>query len=218
LGKLLKRKKLKKKVSAGVDSEKKVTVDLPDDVELSAKTENGKKGTDNSSSVPPVKKVKEKYGSNEAVWTVDEQGRPISVEAKLDSTYNTSRSTSEKNLQGSVGGDARLADDDGGHLVGHRFMSDQGEKNLFPQNANLNRSAYKKMENEWADWTDEGFEVKLKVELDPPGSDRPTDIFSKYEVIDPKTKKAVFKREHSFANTAGESFNRVSKSDMRNYK
>jgi hypothetical protein len=78
-----------------------------------------------------------------------------------------------------VGGDARLADDDGGHLVGHRFMSDQVEKNLFPQNANLNRSAYKKRENEWADWTDEGFEVKLKVELDPPDSNRPTDIFFK---------------------------------------
>jgi hypothetical protein len=67
---------------------------------------------------------------NEAVWAVDEQGRPILVEAKLDNTYNTSRSTSEKNLQGSVGGDARIADD-GGHLVGHRFMSDQVEKNYF---------------------------------------------------------------------------------------
>ncbi|MAX86430.1 MAG: hypothetical protein CMI07_06055 [Oceanospirillaceae bacterium] len=36
-----------------------------------------------------------------------------------------------------------MADDDGGHIVGHRFMSDQGEKNLFPQKSNLNRGAYK---------------------------------------------------------------------------
>jgi hypothetical protein len=49
------------------------------------------------------------------------------------------------------------------------------------------------MEYEWADWTDEGLEVKLKVELDPTGSNRATDIFSKYEVIDLKTKKRCLK-------------------------
>ncbi|MGK0272687.1 MAG: hypothetical protein ACI88H_003360 [Cocleimonas sp.] len=83
-------------------------------------------------------------------------------------------------------------------------MSDQGEKNLFPQNANFNRGSYKKMENEWADWTKEGYEVKLKVSLNPPGSERPTDIKSIYEVIDPKNGDVIFKREHLFNNSAGE--------------
>lgn len=61
-------------------------------------------------------------------------------------------------------------------------MFDQGKKNLFPQNSNLNRGAYKKIENEWADWSNEGFEVKLEVELHPFGVERPTNIISEYEV------------------------------------
>ena len=43
-------------------------------------------------------------------------------------------------------------DDVDGHLIGHRFAQDQGIKNMFPQNANFNNGAFKKVENEWADW------------------------------------------------------------------
>ncbi|CAM3504848.1 DNA/RNA non-specific endonuclease [Parendozoicomonas haliclonae] len=167
---------------------------------------------------PARKTIKESYGTNTATWTLDEAGKPISVEARLDSTYDSKRSSEEKALQKNVGGDARLDDDDGGHMLGHRFMSDQGEKNLFPQNSNLNRSAYKKMENEWADWTSEGFQVKLKVTLHPPGSKRPTDIVAKYTVIDPATGKAVFKRRECFSNTLGETYTRVSKNDMKSFR
>jgi len=74
------------------------------------------------------------------------------------------------------------------------------------------------MENEWADWTDQGFEVKLKVELDPPGAERPENIKAKYDVFDPSTGEQVFKREHVFSNTSGETFERVSKSDMSLYR
>ena len=133
---------------------------------------------------PPHRTIKETHGTNTATWTVDDNGRPISVEAKLDSTYSGGRSSAEKKAQRTVGGDSRLTDDDGGHMIGHRFMSDQGEKNLFPQSSNINRGAYKSMENEWADWTSEGFEIRLKVELDPPGSDRPDTISADYEVYE----------------------------------
>ena len=94
-------------------------------------------------------------------------------------------------------------------------MSDQGEKNLFPQNSNLNRGAYKSMENEWADWTDAGYEVKLKVELDPPGSERPDAIFADYEVYNPNSGEKVFERSHEFDNLSSQSFNRVKKSEMK---
>jgi len=165
-----------------------------------------------------TREITETFGSNSAVWKVDEKGRPISVEAKLDTTYHEARSSAEKKLQGEVGGATRLADDDGGHLIGHRFMSDQGGKNLFPQNANFNRGSYKKMENEWADWTSEGFEVKLKVALEPPGSSRPTDIFSEYEVIDPKTGNVVYEKEHRFSNSSGQSFERINKKTMKKFR
>ena len=43
-------------------------------------------------------------------------------------------------------GKSGIDGDQGGHIIGHRFMDDQGTKNLFPQNANLNKSAFKTME------------------------------------------------------------------------
>ncbi len=74
------------------------------------------------------------------------------------------------------------------------------------------------MENEWADWIDEGFEIKLKVELHPPGSERPTDIISEYEVIYPNTGDVVFERDHEFNNRSGEGFDRVRRKDMKAYR
>ncbi len=97
-------------------------------------------------------------------------------------------------------------------------MSDQGLKNLFPQDANLNRGAYKSMENEWEDWTKEGYEVKPTVRLDPPGSARPDNIIANYNVHDPKTGKRVFRRRHEFNNVKGETFNRVNRKDMQGYR
>lgn len=94
-------------------------------------------------------------------------------------------------------------------------MSDQGEKNLFPQNSNFNRGSYKSMENEWADWTEAGYEVKLKVSLEPPGSARPTDVISEYEVFDPKSKKRVYKKRHKFNNQNGQTYVRVPKEVMQ---
>lgn len=187
-------------------SEAQVMVD-----ELAAKSEQQKKA-------PPTSTVVEKFADNEAVWTLDEKGRPLSVEATLKSTQKTERSKEEVKAQGSVGGSSRLEDDDGGHLIGHRFMSDQGLKNLFPQNANLNRSAYKKMENELADWTQEGCQVKLKVLLSPPGAERPKEITAYYEAKNPDTGKIVFRRRHNFNNMSGESFERVKRKDMKYYK
>jgi DNA/RNA endonuclease G (NUC1) len=97
-------------------------------------------------------------------------------------------------------------------------MLDQGMKNLFPQNGNFNQSAYKKMENEWADWFGAGFKVLLDVSLIPPGSDRPTDLTVKYKVVDPHSNGIMYKRVHTFVNESGECFERVNKSDMQNYR
>lgn len=167
---------------------------------------------------PITKTIPETLGDNEAVWTVDDQGRPLTVEATLKDTYKTERSNKERSEQANVGGESRLDDDQGGHMVGHRFMSDQGLKNLFPQNANLNMSSYKRMENEWDDWTQAGFEVKLFIELAPPNSDRPTDILVDYDVYDPRTGKRVYTNEHRFSNVAGEQFDRVPKSSIESHK
>ena len=171
-----------------------------------------------ANSAPVTQNVTERFGDNEAVWVIDEQGRPLSVTATLTSTYSEARTSQEKQHQRTVGGDARLSSDDGGHIIGHRFMSDQGLKNLFPQDANLNRGAYKSMENEWEDWTKEGYEVRLTVELDPPGAERPDNIIAEYQVFDKVTGARVFKRDHEFNNQQGEAFMRVARKDMQNYR
>src|SRR5690554_3502548 len=156
---------------------------------------------------------------NEVTWVLAEDGTPISAEAILGKDFGSSkRSNTEAKAQARAGGNARLGTDQGGHIIGHRFMGDQGTKNLFPQNANLNQSAYKKMENEWADWIDEGFEIRLKVELDPPGAARPDNIDVFYEVYDPEINRKVFDREHEFQNQTNEGFDRISKKDMYKYR
>ena len=166
----------------------------------------------------PPNQVIERFGDNEAVWVIDEQGRPVSDTATLSSSYSEARTSQEKQHQRKVGGDARLDTDDGGHIIGHRFMSDQGLKNLFPQDANLNRGAYKSMENEWEDWTKEGYEVKLTVRLDPTGSDRPDNIIAEYQVFDKTSGDMVFKRDHRFDNQRGEKFVRVKREDMQDFR
>ena len=155
-------------------------------------------------------------GTNKAKWEVDAQGRPVSVEARLkEKAGGEKRSYAEQKTQKSVG-KSGTDGDEGGHLIGHRFMDDQGAKNLIPQNANLNKSAYKKMENEWADWIDNDKEIIVKINLEPPGAQRPDNILVEYDVIDPSSGEMVFSRKHNFSNQAGESFERLSKADMAN--
>ena len=84
----------------------------------------------------------------------------------------------DNQAQASVGGDARRGKDhdwgpdDGGHLIGARFGGSPGEENLTAQSRNLNRSDYKRMENQWAEHLDNGDKVFVFVETD--GGERPT--------------------------------------------
>ena len=70
------------------------------------------------------------------------------------------------------------------------------------------------MENEWADWTEAGYEVKLKVTLEPPGAIRPESVFSEYEVIDLKSGDVIHVKEHRFDNKKGEDFKRMPKDNI----
>nr|WP_295831436.1 DNA/RNA non-specific endonuclease [uncultured Azospirillum sp.] len=162
--------------------------------------------------IPPIVET-ETVGRNTATWTLDERGRATSVRAKLSELAGESRSSAEKKMQGLVGKEG-IAGDEGGHLIGHRFMGDQGLKNLFPQNANLNKSAYKKLENEWADWIDSGYEVNVEIDLYPPGEKRPDNISVHYKVVDPKTGDELLSDGKDFPNKAGQVYNRVPRSDM----
>ena len=99
-------------------------------------------------------------------------------------------------------------DDVGGHMIGHRFAQDQGIKNMFPQNANFNNSAFKKMENEWADWiTKKGGSAEVDVQL-VGDAKRPGTVEVRYQLIDAGG-NVVRDGYKSFANQAGETFDRA---------
>jgi hypothetical protein len=153
-------------------------------------------------------------GDNTVTWTNDSEGRPIRAEADLAEVFNgIDRSSAETQAQ-SDSADRGIEGDQGGHLIGHRFVKDQGLKNLFPQNGNFNVSAYKKLENEWADWIDSGKEVHITVELTPVNQDRPDRVRVSYEVTDPADGRVVYDQRVTFRNEAGQQFDRVPRADM----
>lgn len=155
-------------------------------------------------------------GENTVTWTNDSEGRPIRAEADLSEVFTgIDRSSAETRAQGESA-DRGIEGDQGGHLIGHRFVKDQGLKNLFPQNGNFNVSAYKKLENEWADWVDSGKDVHITVELTPVNQDRPDKVRVSYEVTDPADGRVVYDQRVTFRNEAGQQFDRVSRADMAN--
>ncbi len=79
-----------------------------------------------------------------------------------------------------------LPDDEGGHMVATKLGGPGEIVNLVPQNMNLNRSAWKKMENYWAKEAASGKVVEVEIEIiygDPIYTKRPTE-FIVYETID----------------------------------
>lgn len=159
--------------------------------------------------------VEQSVSENIAIWHLDEKGKPVAVEATLEKLLGGARSKEERALQLEVGKGSEVVGDEGGHLIGHRFMGDQGLKNLFPQNSNLNRGPFKTLENEWADWIEGGYKVDLKILLDPPGSDRPNKIHVQYNVIDPDTGKIIHSDNPKFENKYGENYDRVKRKDIQ---
>lgn len=156
-------------------------------------------------------------GDNTVTWTNDSQGRPIRAEADLSEVFEDIDRSSEETEAQREAADRGIAGDQGGHLIGHRFVKDQGLKNLFPQNGNFNVSAYKTLENEWADWIDSGKDVHIVVELTPKGRDRPNHVRVAYEVTDPATGRVVYDQRVTFRNEAGQHYERVPRADMADY-
>ncbi len=158
-----------------------------------------------------------RIGDNAVTWTNDSQGRPIRAEANLSEVFDGIDRSSEETDAQREAADRGIEGDQGGHLIGHRFVKDQGLKNLFPQNGNFNVSAYKTLENEWADWIDSGKDVRIVVELTPKGQDRPNRVRVAYEVTDPATGQVVYDQRVTFRNEAGQHYERVPRADMANY-
>lgn len=153
-------------------------------------------------------------GRNEATWTLDALGRPVRAEATLREVFtDLDRSSAETRAQGEAA-DRGVEGDHGGHIIGHRFVKDQGLDNLFPQNGDFNISAYKTFENEMADWVEAGAEVRVTVDL-LGGGDRPVQVRVAYEVLNAADGNAVYENNVLFQNAADQTFDRTPSSDMK---
>jgi len=118
--------------------------------------------------------------SNGYRYTIDPQGRVVSVEGEL--TLNPAQGRNLR-AQREAGGDDRLDDDEGGHYIGRRFDGPTDPFNHFPQDRNFNRSAYKKLENGWEAALKEGKQVRVRIVPTFAGnSQRPTGIRVEYSI------------------------------------
>ncbi|GLQ89398.1 DUF6861 domain-containing protein [Dyella flagellata] len=153
--------------------------------------------------------VTKTVGKNTVTWTLDANGNPISASGTLKESFSgAARSSAEVQAQADAAA-AGVAGDQGGHLVGHRFVLDQGSGNLFPQEGNFNMSAFKTLENDYARYTAKGYQVDFVHTLGDfdPVTGRPGSLSVQYEVTDAGG-NVVDTFSDKFLNQAGQTYTR----------
>ena len=127
-------------------------------------------------------KTKEKYEANQYKYETDRYGRISHCEGTLRLELGKTNSAHQQR----AGGEDRMEDDDGGHLIARRFGGSEKIDNIVPMNYRLNRGDYKTMENEWAKDVEEGKTVDVSIDCKYGWSDseRPKEIRVKYIVSD----------------------------------
>lgn len=113
----------------------------------------------------------------------------------------------DETIRTALGGDGFI----GGRIADFRFMLDQGQPNMFRQDPHFNRSAYRIMENEWATWVREGARVEVMLDLDP----QTGHITVGYDVFDDRHGNQIYYKRTDFANSAHDTFERVSTREIR---
>ena len=130
-----------------------------------------------------VNQVQATVGKNHITWTQNAAGDTIGAKATLNEVFSGAKRSSSEVKDQATAAARGTTDDVGGHMIGHRFAQDQGIKNMFPQNANFNNSAFRKVENEWADWINKkGGSVEVDVQL-VGGSSRPDKVKVSYQLM-----------------------------------
>ncbi|MCA6223136.1 DNA/RNA non-specific endonuclease [Photorhabdus sp. UCH-936] len=121
-------------------------------------------------------------------YKTDSLGRVHSVEAKLLLNAND-----RNGYQQCKAGKCGNPGDDGGHLIATIFNGPGEKLNIVPMDSNLNRGAWKKMENRWANALKEGKQINVKIEPVYSGnSQRPTSINVRYSINGSREKEETF--------------------------
>jgi len=122
------------------------------------------------------------------IFKTDSLGRTESVESSLAWSKND-RNTYQQCKAGKCG----VVGDEGGHLIVSIFNGPGEKLNLVPMDGNLNKGAWKKMENTWANALKDGKKVDVKIEPSYSGSNVRPDSFSvTYQIDTERPEREVF--------------------------
>lgn len=112
------------------------------------------------------------------VYKTDALARPSQVEATLSPTVKD-----RNGYQQCKAGKCGLDGDEGGHLIASIFNGPGEKLNLVPMDGNLNKGAWKQMENTWSKALSDGKEVKVNIQPSYVGdSARPDKFYVEYTI------------------------------------
>ena len=131
-----------------------------------------------------------KYHVDNTIYQTDIIGRPIYVKTTINSKFKGSKFYDrDKIIQkdfrnariNSSGLDSEKLNDDAGHIIAHDLGGISDGINILPQNASLNRGAYKKMENKIKKDIKKGCKAEIVIQINYKGSsERPNDYIYTY--------------------------------------
>lgn len=142
-------------------------------------------------------KSREQYEVNQYRYETDRYGRISHCEGTLRLEPGRTNPAHQQR----AGGEDRLEDDDGGHLIARRFGGSEKVDNIVPMNYRLNRGDYKAMENEWANDVEKGktVDVSIDCKYGRGESERPKEFRVKYVVSDESGE--IERKSKTFKNT-----------------
>ncbi|WP_387493201.1 DNA/RNA non-specific endonuclease [Photorhabdus sp. RM96S] len=120
--------------------------------------DSGKKGGWNKALNKPEPNTVYHVDGNKT-YHIDGQGRTSNIEASLSPSRND-RNTYQQCKAGKCGN----IGDEGGHLIASIFNGPGEKINIVPMDGNLNKGAWKQMENTWAKALKDGKQVDVKIE------------------------------------------------------
>lgn len=131
-----------------------------------------------------------KYEINGYSYQTDSEGRIASVSGQLHLKTEEERLPIRGSLH-TIGRGYELKTDERGHLIGDIFGGGNDMGNIVDMDGNVNRSAYKKLENKWRKELESGSSVEVKIKPIYEGDSARPSQFAIVDVIDGK-KTATF--------------------------
>ncbi|ECA5251957.1 filamentous hemagglutinin, partial [Salmonella enterica subsp. enterica serovar Lomalinda] len=139
--------------------------------------DSGKKGAWNKAMNKPEPNTVYKVDGNKTYHT-DELTRTTNVSASLSLSKND-----RNGYQQCKAGKCGNLDDEGGHLIASIFHGPGEKLNLVPMDGNLNKGAWKQMENTWTRALKDGKKVDVNIQPIYSGNNtRPDRVIVKYSI------------------------------------